>query len=540
MELSFVVTAVRRYWWITLICIVVGTMAGLNLRGEAVEEYSSTSLILVSAPTASAANTFSSGGDRYVQGELSVLQSTSLAESVATDVGQGLTADDVVELVEISQIISTDVINITVTTPDPALAEDIAESYVDEYFDALRAQVNDAQADDIEQLTAQLEGIERDLGAVDDDIQEVFEDVLSSVPTDPNANVFVPDLSQLRPDLETRRVILSAEYERVAIALDQLELDSRLRITSRLVQEASPAVLADTASGAMLPAAGLLAGTMIGVALAVMAAAASRKSVDARQVAEVLDRPIVAELPRARSLRTARRSMIDAVPVNVARAVEELAVLAETHARPGESFSVLVVGAERAAGSTTLAALLAGRYATHGSQTLLVDVDVRDSELTRLFAVGSPGLRGLLALDDEQPTSKRAKRIDPFTSTSIPGLSVVGIGDSPRLGSLRREAPALVEAASRHAHVVVYDGGPLLDAASTVQMAQLVDAVVLAVPMRRIYTKTLRAIGAQLGDRRAQVLPVFVPASRRRATDQGLGDPLVAVDEPQVELVERV
>ncbi|MEZ5252190.1 MAG: hypothetical protein R2713_24160, partial [Ilumatobacteraceae bacterium] len=332
--------------------------------------------------------------------------------------------------VEISQIISTDVINITVTTPDPALAEDIAESYVDEYFDALRAQVTDAQADDIEQLTAQLEGIERDLGAVDDDIQEVFEDVLSSVPTDPNANVFVPDLSQLRPDLETRRVILSAEYERVAIALDQLELDSRLRITSRLVQEASPAVLADTASGAMLPAAGLLAGTMIGVALAVMAAAASRKSVDARQVAEVLDRPIVAELPRARSLRTARRSMIDAVPVNVARAVEELAVLAETHARPGESFSVLVVGAERAAGSTTLAALLAGRYATHGSQTLLVDVDVRDSELTRLFAVGSPGLRGLLALDDEQPTSKRAKRIDPFTSTSIPGLSVVGIGDS--------------------------------------------------------------------------------------------------------------
>ncbi|MEZ5248944.1 MAG: hypothetical protein R2713_06945 [Ilumatobacteraceae bacterium] len=162
MELSFVVTAVRRYWWITLICIVVGTMAGLNLRGEAVEEYSSTSLILVSAPTAPAANTFSSGGDRYVQGELSVLQSTSLAESVATDVGQGLTADDVVELVEISQIISTDVINITVTTPDPALAEDIAESYVDEYFDALRAQVNDAQADDIEQLTAQLEGIERD------------------------------------------------------------------------------------------------------------------------------------------------------------------------------------------------------------------------------------------------------------------------------------------------------------------------------------------------------------------------------------------
>ena len=47
----------------------------------------------------------------------------------------------------------------------------------------------------------------------------------------------------------------------------------------------------------------------------------------------------------------------------------------------------------------------------------------------------------------------------------------------------RQNVPHLLEAASGNSnvHVVVIDGGPMLDAASTVQLCQLVDAVVLAV-----------------------------------------------------------
>jgi Mrp family chromosome partitioning ATPase len=519
MELSFVFTAIRRYWWVVVGCILLGSLGGLQLKGEDVVEFRSTSTLLMSAPAVSATGEFQGGGDRYVLGQLSVLQSSSLAESVANVVGQGLSAEDVSGQTEISQVVGTDVIEIVASSEVPEIAEGIARAYVDQYFVLLDAQITDAQADDVTELEQQLLDIRASLQKVDDEIKAIFANITRE------ANKAVPTLDEIAPDLQSQRTILLAEYDRVAIAHDQLVLNGSLRVTSREVQKASAAKEVLTGSKGLLPVAGFISGALLGTALAALLAAGSRKSVDQRQIEEVLGRPIIGELPRARVFATARRSIVEAVPARVAARADEITVLAESRAQVGKSFTVLVVGAERGAGSTTLAGVLASRFATNGSQVLLIDVDQRDSELTRLFAAGSPGVEALLAMASSDG-GRTSNLVNPFSPTSVAALSVVGMGDKARVGSLRRSVPQLVEVATQHAHVVVFDGGPLLDSASTVQLAQMVDAVVLAVPMRRLFTKSLERVGEQLGVRRDDVLPVLMPASRGRTRFGG------RVDEP--------
>ena len=66
-----------------------------------------------------------------------------------------------------------------------------------------------------------------------------------------------------------------------------------------------------------------------------------------------------------------------------------------------------------------------------------------------------------------------------------------------------------------HAHVVVIDGGALLEAATSMQFAQIVDTIVLAVPMKSQQLDGLEDIADQLGAQRiTSVLPVITHPAR--------------------------
>ena len=99
----------------------------------------------------------------------------------------------------------------------------------------------------------------------------------------------------------------------------------------------------------------------------------------------------------------------------------------------------------------------------------------------------------------------------------MPGVRVVGAGGQAGGPALRRQqVPDLLDAATRLASVLVIDAGPVLAAASSAQLAQLADAVVLAVPRRRLLRRTLASVASQLADRRDDLLVVVMPARRRR------------------------
>jgi Mrp family chromosome partitioning ATPase len=527
MELAFVMNALRRYWWIVLVVGALGAGAGLVAGRRDADRYESVAVLLVAPPQGQGAQvSFANDPDRYVIGQLSVLRSEELVERVAEQVDASPT------VVRSSTVIThepkTDIVEIAASSADPGEATAIASAYVEAYFEALDERTSTIRQPQIDELEAQLADLETLIAAVDTDIANRMQPYL---PSSGSANFAqLPDVAMVAPDLTSKKELLLSQYQQVLATrseLIRLDIDDRSLITSQVVQSATTPLAPVVGQGGMLMIMGAVGGLFLGMVAAVIVGRLSRIALDVREIEAVLDEAIVGEFPVVRAFAKNRRAPVEALPTRVASFVDMLAVRAEGHAPAAGAFTVAVVGTERSAGSSTLAGALANRFAMNGARVLLVDADARDSELTRLFAAGRPGIPALIASGGD-PTS------GALAPTAVAGLLVVGTGDTLARRSLRRQTvPDLISTASAQAHVVVFDCGPLLETAAAVQLAHMVDTVVLAVPERRLLTRTLVTIGNQLRDRRGSLLPVLMPARRRRQR------PTSPVQAPRVPLDER-
>lgn len=522
MELSFVISAIRRYLWVPLVCALLGALAGFGIENTGGSNYESEGIMLVTPPSESRVNvSFTSDPDRYVVGELSVLRSTALAEQVANKVGGGITTGEVKASVEFTHETSTDIVRVVASTSNAELSKAITDAYQDLYFERINAAVEEQQGPEVEKLDAQLDALDTEIAAVDQEIDATMNPYVDAFIEDTSVG-FIPTLEQVAPDLVSRKDSLQAEYSQLLASKTALEIDQRLRVTSSVVQRGTVPDEPEPPR-TMLVYAGALGGFFVGLVGAVLLGRLSPRMLDTAQATDVLGRPVVGEMPRSRSLAKSRRAALGSLPPNVIPFVDNLCVRAEASARPGAPLVVVVAGSERSAGTTTLAAAMANRYAALGSQVLLVDADLRHPEVTSLFAPGRPGIAALLSHSDETDANglrRRPNLGDPFTPSGVPGLTVVGLGDKSGNAPIRRQnVQDVVEAASRHAHVVVFDGGPLLDSATTVQLAQLADAVVLTMPLKRQRLDSLAGVVHQIRSTDAELLPVGTPAGRAHGTD---------------------
>lgn len=512
MELSFVVTAVRRYWWALVVGALVGMVVGQQMRSDERVLYDSTALVLVSEPTSTWVD--AAVADRYLLGQLSVLRSSALAADVAGRLGDGLDPSGVQQRATVRQVADTDVIEIQATADEPELATAIADGYLDAYFATLQQRIDEAQAPGREQLEAALADVQGRLDEANATVAALLAPYLAA------EDEPIPTLDQLDPALATRRQLLLQEYDRVARALDDLELNAQTRAASQVIQSASQAEARPRSSGTAMSMAVTLTGLLLGVVAACALASTTRRVLDQRELAAVLGVSLLGAVPRAHELTSRPRSRLEDPPPRVLEPIERLVVQAESRAHLGESLTVAVVGAARSAGTTTLAALAANRFAASGSSVLLIDADPRHHDLTRTFGADPHGLASLVAAPVRAAGPRRLAaldRRDPSVATAVPGVRVVGAGGQAGGPVLRRQhVPDLLDAATRLASVVVIDAGPVLAAASSTQLAQLADAVVLAVPRRRLLRRTVASVASQLADRRDDLLVVVMPARRRR------------------------
>ena len=82
--------------------------------------------------------------DRYVLSQLSVLQSSSIAEKVATQY-PGQTTDSVSHAITVTHEPRSDLVTVGVTLADPQQAAEIANTYVNTYIADLKAQAAEQQ-----------------------------------------------------------------------------------------------------------------------------------------------------------------------------------------------------------------------------------------------------------------------------------------------------------------------------------------------------------------------------------------------------------
>lgn len=543
MELSLILNALRRYWWVIVVFTGLGALPGLLVE-DAGTNYQSKAVLLISPPSESQSQvSFSSDPDRYVIGQLSVLTSEALAERVANSIGEGASTNSVLSKITIVHKPRTDIVEITAVDIDPLRAQQAAQAYVDLYFDSIRQQVEDAQQPQIDQLEDELSQVGAQLATIDADIAEAMAPFLPTATGDDLAAFPpIPGLEVVAPDLVSQKQNLLAEYGQLLSAKAGLELNARLKVTSEVVQRATLPIAPVIESSKMLVAGGAIAGMFIGLLLAVTIARLSAKVVGSKQVAEILSQPLVGDFPYSRAL--AKNPVpIDQVPIDVSAFVDALCVRAEASAHAANALVIVVTGTERSAGSTTLAATMANRFALSGSQVLLVDADTTDPRISLAFPNGA-GIPAFLAQAARAGDAGRRpvgrSNGEPLATTSIPGLAVLGLGNKLEQQSLRRHnVPQLVEAAAAQAHVVIFDGGPLASAASTVQLMQLADTVVLAVPVKRQRVLELEAVARLLHSRRGELLPVSMPASSRGRRKKPTTTRVVVSDNISIEADDR-
>jgi polysaccharide biosynthesis transport protein len=518
MELTYMVRAVTRFWWVGLVCAGLIFAPVFALKGGAESSYYSEAVLLISPPSTSPfPNT--GNNDRYIASQIGVLNSDLISEAAAVKLGVPDDAQAIARSVEIVASPATDVVTITANAPTAERAQEIGAAVVDSYFEQLQAQLDSVQGNELAALDQQVTDLQARLTEVDAQIEEVLEPFLPSGSI-PDTGVYppVPTADQVAPNLASARENLLAQYQQLMSTRTQLETAGQLRVTSQIVQPASLPSAPVTTSNTTLLGAALVGSLLIGVAAAVVAARLSPWAIDHQDFEELLGERPLGVFPYEKSLRKQRELSLKGVPRTAQPFVEMVCVRTETMVRSGGPISIAVLGSSRASGATTLAATMANEFEVSGSKVLLVDADPRTPELSNLFAAEVVGIAGLMDAADHDSlafgsTWSRPPRLD---GTAARGVQLVGIQSQSDVEYLRHEdLRKLVDAAKSGFGVIVIDGGPLLDTVTARNLVDTVDVVVLALPERYQTRADLPFIRDQFTAAGVRPLAVLMPVSRR-------------------------
>lgn len=241
---------------------------------------------------------------------------------------------------------------------------------------------------------------------------------------------------------------------------------------------------------------GALIGVLLGFGTAYLRDRADDRVRDRDDLEECLGEPVLAVVPRSRSAAEGAKVFATEPGSAAAEAFRYL----RAHVEPlipadGNGGKVLLVtGAQRQEGRSSVACNLATALAQAGRRVLLVDADLRHPFLADVFETGSrAGLTELLAGE--------ATLADVAAPTGRQNLQLVTAGrkagepsDVLNSDSLARAIGAMRAAAD----VIVVDSGPAVSVSDPVTIAQLSDLVLQVANVRRTPRAAIRAAAQEL------------------------------------------
>lgn len=502
-ELRFVTLALKRFWWILVLCLLLGVVAATQLSGSGVPEYRATALILVQPSDDSISPAQANLPDRFVASQISLLESNQITEQVATALGGDETPTTVSRSLEFSQRDQSDVVEVIATTSDPVRSQQIAQTTAEIYLAELERRVEALFAPEQNDLIEEIASLDAALLEVNERLAAAAEPFLDQL--DDETPVPVPSIEILDPVAATERSTLLDERATARTRLNALAVVAADRVNSELIQGAE---IPDEPIGdqlGVLRVALVVFFGLLGIAGAMIASRFSRIVTDERDIEAELHRAIEARVPRTKLLSGALGDTLELGDANpdVLELVEQLTSRVELATNRGDARIVGVGGTELRSGSSTLATVLAGRFAIRGYDTVLVDADSVDSRITR--ELGAPPLL------HESDYSKSS--IEDLGETALENLMTLGI--DPEMRGQRIDASAFSGGLRRRYEVIVVDLGPLLLSPSASQLMDQLDAIVLSVPKRRQSIAGLQQLSRTYGNVAQRLLPVVVDVPRR-------------------------
>ena len=345
MELQHLAVGLRRSRALLGLVMLLGVaLAALVLQLSGPGDYKATATLLLdpTAVTTPQQKPFNGDPERYVGGQLRLLESEALAARASKKL-PGASVKAIVEAVTLSHVTGSDLVDVTAAAASAAGARDVANALADTYVEQRREETKAAVGSQLAVVRKQIQDVQTAIAATKGPVNAPQRDVL---------------LNQYE-SLVTQEAALLAPG-----------------VTQDSTSVIDPAVLPTSPDG--LPVApvvllGLVLGLGLGVAAAVALEARTPHAGSTLQVERTIGRPVLASLPRIR-----RRSHLSGRAMAGVQTAASVLV-----ARPHEGRPRLVAIASVASQNAPSALCSALLTALREQGLDAVMVDLRDHEETR-------------------------------------------------------------------------------------------------------------------------------------------------------------
>ena len=490
----------RRRWWVwigvTILC-VLGALAYLKV---APKTYTASASVYVT-PTAAGqgnnqlANGRTSGATVNLDTEAVVVKSTEVAQIAAKTLHSPLSPAVLAAQVTVAVPPNSEVLQISCSAGKPLAAADCAQAFAKAYL-----QNRDTQS--AHSISAQLKALQSKIGALQKTAAGLSAQIAS-----------LPTNSTSRATAQTALNADNNELTQLSSQVAALTSAAAANSGGAVISDAVPPAASNPATPKkkiVLPS-GLVAGLVIGLALAFARDRRDKRIRSAHDVERFLDLPAMLTAPA-----TSSGGRVPTASSGSGQAFIELAHAVAADVSKGDHV-VLVAGVSPGtAGSMVAADLAAGLARTHTSTIL---VCAHSGSAAPRALLGDAGGRGLSDLLDG------AAALDEVTreAAGVPGLTVITPGTHRSAGPLSRAAAEKAMSQLRcTAEYVVIEVQATEREAGTFVLAEFAEAALIVVETRR--TTRAEAIDSihrlrMLGTR---VLGAVVcPARRRRGRDRG-------------------
>jgi succinoglycan biosynthesis transport protein ExoP len=316
------------------------------------------------------------------------------------------------------------------------------------------------------------------------------------------------EYESLKRDVETNRETYAAMLQRVR----EYSAASAIKVSSaRVIDPARPPRLPYKPNMPLDTGAGLAGGLLLGIVVSV---ARAREGPILREPGEaelLLGVPELGVIPNARPAKRADAARRAGGTTSVVADSFRMVLASLMSPRGQDQTGTLVIASPGPAeGKTTIATNLAIALAGIGRKVLLVDGDIRNPQIHKVFdGANSRGLTNLLKDPVPDPATMNAS----VRNTDIPNLSLLTSGppmDTATDLALARYMPHLLAHYRQRFDMLVIDTAPMLSIADARILGRISDGIVLVVRAGRSTCSATQYAFRRLVEDRTRVLGVVL------------------------------
>jgi capsular polysaccharide biosynthesis protein len=454
MELHSLVAGVRRRRRLILLSAVLGlVVAGMVLQFTGPPKYAATATLLLdpNAVTSPQQKQFTGDPERFVGGQVRLLESEALAQEAAGRV-PGETGRSIAGVLTLSHVPETDLVDVTATTGRAVRSRDIANALVQVYVEQRRAATKAT-------VDGQLAGVRKQLAQVRADLR-----------------------TTTRPSQASQQGLLLNQYQQL---LAQESTLASPGVTQDATDVIDPAVLPRAAHRQpawRVLAVGLAIGTALGVALAVLLEARNPRVGTLGELERTAQQPVVASFPRGRSSERAQ----NAPPARQMPPARVLASVLIARPQAGKPRLLAVSGTGNSPAPLGVCRALVAALTEQGLDAVLLDLDRPldqvDEGAQDRTAPGEQLTRQVIA-----PQARGARP----TALAARDTSRSRRPDRPGRRPTDEQARALVEALPPEHEVVVLALPAVLDSPLAVSVSRWTESLVVVVDVREATQREL-------------------------------------------------